>query len=126
MQKKFNVVALFLGLLAGGLATWFQPYREIFFWGMDYRLVMVLAVLVFSFLFKLVFRHETVKVASFIGSGAVIALIFRIMYDVFRDFTAHFEWPMEITLFALLAFASSFVGTYLGELINWSKKAGTK
>lgn len=115
-----------LGLIAGGLATWFQPYQEIFVWGMDYRVVMVITTLIFSFLFKLILKPDTVKAALFIGSGAVTGLILRIIYDVFRDITAHFEWPMEVTLFALVAYASAFVGTYLGELLNWTKRGKSR
>lgn len=115
-----------LGLIAGGLATWFQPYQEIFVWGMDYRVVMVITTLIFSFLFKLILKPDTVEAALFIGSGAVTGLILRIIYDVFRDITAHFEWPMEVTLFALVAYASAFVGTYLGELLNWTKKGKSR
>ena len=110
-----------LGILAGGLATWFQPYNQILLWGMDYRLVMATVSLILAFLYRLFSGAGTLTTGLWLGSGVIVALLARIVFDIIQDPTDHDLWQMEIALFALVAFPSAFIGAYLAELLNWSK-----
>ena len=111
-----------MGLLAGALSTWFQPYNQLEVMGVDYRIIMAIAALVLAFFYKLLFRSGTVNTGLFIGYGIITALFIRIIIDVIKDPTDHNLWPIEVAIFVVIAFPSAFVGAYLGELVHWSRK----
>ena len=121
-MKPNKIYALLIGLLAGAIATWFQPYNQLEIMGVDYRIIMSVAALVFAFLFKLISGAKTYTAGVYIGFGIIFALILRIIVDWFSNFTDHNLWPFEIAIFAVIAFPSALIGAYLAELIYWVKR----
>lgn len=121
MKTIVKAGAFILGLIAGGAATWFQPYNEILVWGMDYRLLMAIATFILAFLYRFFSSAGTTTTGLYLGTGVIAALVLRIIIDVVGDYTSHNLWPMELALFALVAFPSAFIGAYLAELMAWSK-----
>lgn len=114
--------AFILGLLIGVGSTWLQPYSDIEFMGVDYRMVMAVSALILSFLYGLFTETRTYTAGLFIGFGIVLALVARIILDWITDTATHDLWALEIAIFVVIAFPSAFIGSYLGELIKGGKQ----
>lgn len=119
--NKFT--AFVLGVLAGAISTWFQPYNELEIFGVDYRIIMSVAALLFAFLFRYFSEAKTYTTGIYIGAGILSALILRIIVDLLSDSTDHNLWPIEVAIFVLIAFPSAFIGAYLAELFRLMRKS---
>lgn len=116
-MKPEKIYALLIGLVAGAIATWFQPYNELEIFGVDYRIIMAAAALIFAFLFKLFSGAKTYTVGVYIAFGIITALVLRIITDTLSG-TANLDlWPFEIAIFAIISFPSALTGAYLAEII---------
>lgn len=120
-MKKVKFGALILGLMAGALSTWFQPYNQLEIYGVDYRILMALASLVLSFSYRRWTTAGTFTTGLFLALGIILALVLRISVDVLFRSVAHELWSLEIAIFTVIAFPSAFIGAYLAELSQWSK-----
>lgn len=114
--------AFILGLLIGVGSTWLKPYSDIEFMGVDYRMLMALAALLLSFLYRLYTRAKTFNTGLLVGLGIVLALILRIIMDSVTARDSHTIWALEIAIFVVIAFPSAFIGSYLGELLQLGNK----
>ena len=112
--------------MAGAIATWFQPYNQLEIFGVDYRLIMAVAALIFAFLYTLFSGARTYTAGVFIGLGIIAALVLRIVVDWFADSTDHNLWPLELAIFTVIAFPSALIGAYLAETIFWAKRKNIK
>lgn len=119
--NKFS--AFVLGVLAGAISTWFQPYNELDIFGVDYRIVMSVAALLFAFFFSYFSKTKTYTTGLYIGTGILSALLLRIIADIISDSIDHDLWPIEVAIFVLIAFPSAFIGAYLAELLRLMKKS---
>lgn len=120
-MKRIKFGAILLGLLAGAISTWFQPYNQLEIQGVDYRVIMSLTALVLSFFYKLWTTASTFTTGLYLAFGILLALVLRIIVDVIFRSVDHDLWPLEIAIFGVIAFPSSFIGAYLAELLQWSK-----
>lgn len=120
-MKRFKFGALLLGLLAGALSTWFQPYNQLEIQGVDYRIIMAVTALILSFFYRWWTTASTFTTGLYLGFGIVIALALRIAVDVIFGSVEHDLWSLEIAIFSVIAFPSAFIGAYLAELLEWSK-----
>lgn len=120
-MKRLKFGALLLGLLAGALSTWFQPYNQLEIQGVDYRIIMALTALVLSFFYKWWTTASTFNTGLYLGFGILLALALRITVDVTLRSVDHDLWSLEMAIFTVIAFPSAFIGAYLAELLQWSK-----
>lgn len=97
-------MAFLLGIIAGGIASWLQPYSLPLVWGLDYRILLAVATILFSFIFRATRSNGTANTALFMGLGTITALLVRIVIDVILDPSNHNEWLLEIVLFGLISF----------------------
>lgn len=125
-MKPKKTYALLIGLVAGAIATWFQPYNQLEIFGVDYRIIMAVAALVFAFLYRLFSGAKTYTAGVYIGFGIIAALVLRIVVDLFADSTDHNLWPLELAIFAVIAFPSALIGAYLAETFFWAKRKNMK
>lgn len=120
-MKRVKFGALLLGLMAGALSTWFQPYNQLEIEGIDYRAIMAVTALVLSFCYRMWTTASTFTTGLYLAVGILLALVLRISADVFFWSIEHDLWPMEIAIFTVIALPSAFIGAYLAELLQWSK-----
>lgn len=119
-MNRLKAGAFGCGLFAGAISTWMQPYNQLEIMGVDFRIIMAIAAVVLSFLYKIITRAGTVATGLYVSYGILAALLLRIFFDVIRDPTQHNLWPLEVAIFAVIAFPSALIGAYLAELLKWS------
>ncbi len=125
-MKTLKSGAFVLGLMAGAFSTWFTPYNELEIQGLDYRIIMAVSALFLSFGYRRLTATNTFNTGLFLGAGIIFALVLRIIFDITFQTMAHDLWPLEIAIFVVIAFPSAFIGAYLAELLQWSKRSDLK
>lgn len=113
MLKPFNEKRLFLlALLAAGLPIWFVSYHT-YTKGM---LTIISEVLVFLLAGYTSFQtKDKNKIILFtVAGGFILAIVLKIVIDIFIDPTDHNLWPFELVLYMIAAFIFSGAGVGLG------------
>ncbi len=113
MLKPFNEKRLFLlATLAAGLPIWFVSYHS-FSQGM---FTIISEVLVFLLATYAAFQiKDKNKIIFFtIAGGFILAIILKIIIDIFMNPSDHNLWPFELILYMIAAFLFSGVGVGLG------------
>lgn len=116
-MKKFWIILA--GIMAGGIAYWFQPYNQSTMLGINIWLIMSTGVFITVFLLKLLSNDKPNKIALLVSSGVILAVFARIVYDVtFWDSTSHNLAPFEIVICAFVVLPVAFAGAYLPSLVK--------
>ena len=119
MKNKKGIMSVFVGLIIGGLAYWFQPYNQDTVLGVNIWLIMGLGTFLASLLLIIFLNTKPPKMALFVSLGVIFAVLSRIIYDtIFWDSTSHNLAPLEIIFAGFVTIPSTFIGVYLGSLIK--------
>ena len=113
MLKPFNEKRLFLlATLAAGLPIWFISYHT-YTKGM---LTIISEVLVFLLAAYAAFQiKDKNKIIFFaVAGGFILAIILKIIIDIFINPSDHNLWPFELILYMMAAFLFSGAGVGLG------------
>ena len=123
MKSKTLLWPTLTGMLAGAIGYWYQPYNQ----GKQMWLVMGAGVFLTALILPFILWEKretraasvTPALAFFVSSGAVLALIARIIYDtLFWDPTSHNLAPFEILICFLIAIPCAFAGGFLSFLFT--------
>ncbi|HCE58610.1 MAG TPA: hypothetical protein DER09_12480 [Prolixibacteraceae bacterium] len=114
--KNKTVVLILLSTLLAGIFRWTVSYEGIengnhwLFWIIGAALAGI---------FSVIFERNIFKAAVFITTGFVTAVVFRIIFDIiFIDPTSHNIFPIEIIIWAVLAFIPAILGAVIGYFIK--------
>ncbi len=127
MLNPFNEKRLFIAAtLAAGLPIWFLNYHT-YSKGM---FMIISEVLVFLLATYMAFRVKDKNKTIFftVAGGFILAIILKIVIDIFIDPSNHNLWPFELILFMIAAVIFSGAGVGLGwgmrKLLNSENKPG--
>ena len=119
MKKKMKLVSAIIGLICGALSYWFNPYNEMYVFGINiYFLMSSLAFLSAIFL-GIIYREHIFRIPIYFCFGFVISALGRIFYDISNDPSSHNLFPFEIMFILAVIVPTSFIGAYT---VNFIKK----
>ena len=115
MKTQVKIWIIFIGLIIGGIAYWFQPYKELAApLGIHVYLIWCLGAF-WGALFLMVYLNKSPSLISlFLTLGIVLAVLARIIYDTtFWDSTSHNLAPFEIFYCGVITVPCAFAGSFL-------------
>jgi hypothetical protein len=121
-MNKLKWMALSLGVTGGALFTWIRSYSQLEVEGIDYRVIVAISTLILSFFYRFWTLAGTFTTGFYLSLGILLALLLRIGADIYLKSIEHDLWPLEIAIFSVIAFPAAFIGAYLAELLQYSKR----
>lgn len=125
MRSGFDTGTLLvfgLAFLVAALTYWTVPYEDLgpLEDGSALRWAFYAAVL--SLISH--FRHKQLsgRVAIWIAMGFVVAVILRIVFDIFNDGSTHNLWPFEVVLTLGITFVPAFVAGLVFKVVQRTLK----
>lgn len=126
-MKAIQVICItLLGIIVGAYSYWRIPYNEINLFDFHLWLLVGAGSFIASLLSTLYLNKKPRLVALLIGLGVVLALTFRIMYDILSyDSTAHSLAPFELIFSSFQSLPMAIAGAYLAKFIQKLKNIYT-
>lgn len=122
MKKKIVILIILVGIMAGGISYWFNPYNEMSFLGISIYKLMAAGAFLGSLSLTLILNEKPWKIALLITAGIIIGIMCRIIFDGINDSsTSHNLFPFEIIIALFITVPSAFIGSYLSLLIKYLK-----
>jgi|MDSY01.1.fsa_nt_gb hypothetical protein len=121
MKKKIVLLIILVGIMAGGLSYWFNPYNEMSLFGISIYKLMSAGAFLGSLSLTLILNEKPWKIALLITSGIIIGIMCRIIFDGINDSSTHNLFPFEIIIALFITVPSAFIGSYLSLLIKHLK-----
>ncbi len=127
MANKVRIGITVVGLIIGGIASWFQPYNQMKLFGLHIWLIMSAGAFLSSIFLILYLKEKPLKVALLVSLGVALAVVARIIFDLtFWDSSSHNLAPFEIIICGIITFPSAIAGGYLGFLISQVRASDKK
>ena len=117
MKNKINILIIVVGIIAGGLSYWFNPYDEMSLLGISIYKLMGAGAFLGSLILTLILNEKPWKIAILITTGIIIGIMCRIIFDGIIDSSTHNLLPFEIIIALFISVPSAFIGSYLSQLI---------
>ena len=117
MKNKIEYQIILVGLIAGGISYWFNPYNRPLF-GISIFTIMVISTFIGSFFLTILLIEKPYKIALLATLGVILAVIARIIFDGIMDPTSHNLAPFEIIICGSITIISTLVGAYFALLIK--------
>ena len=125
MKNKIVILIIFVGIMAGGLSYWFNPYNELSLLGISIYKLMGAGAFLSSLSLTLILNEKPWKIALLITTGIIIGIMCRIIFDGINDSSTHNLFPFEIIIALFVSVPSAFIGSYLSVLIKYVKSKMT-
>tara|TARA_R110000787_G_scaffold223423_5_gene331809 strand:+ start:115 stop:507 length:393 start_codon:yes stop_codon:yes gene_type:complete len=125
MKNKINILIVVVGIMAGGLSYWFNPYDEMSLLGISIYKLMGAGAFLGSLILTLILNEKPWKIAILITTGIIIGIMCRIIFDGIIDSSTHNLLPFEIIIALFISVPSAFIGSYLSQLIKYVKSKMT-
>ena len=125
MKNKIVILIIFVGIMAGGLSYWFNPYNELSLLGISIYKLMGAGAFLGSLSLTLILNEKPWKIALLITTGIIIGIMCRIIFDGINDSSTHNLFPFEIIIALFVSVPSAFIGSYLSVLIKYVKSKMT-
>ena len=123
MNKKVKIGTTLAGVIIGAISYWFQPYNQLQITESFIPIVWATGAFLSALVFTLFQDEKPSKIALFVSLGVVLAVLFRIIYDIsFWDKTSHNLAPFEIIICGIITIPSAIAGAYLANLLRKIKK----
>jgi len=121
MKNKIVILIILVGIMAGGLSYWFNPYNEMSSFGISIYKLMGAGALLGSLSLTLILNEKPWKIALLITTGIIIGIMCRIIFDIINDSSTHNLFPFEIIIALIISVPSAFIGSYLAQLFKYIK-----
>ena len=118
MKKEIVLLIILVGIMAGGLSYWFNPYNEMSLLGISIYKLMGAGAFLGSLSLTLILNEKPWKIALLITTGIIIGIMCRIIFDGINDSSTHNLFPFEIIIALFITVPSAFIGSYLSLLIK--------
>ncbi|MBP6758762.1 MAG: hypothetical protein KA133_05875 [Flavobacterium sp.] len=119
MKSEIKYWITLVGIIAGGIAYWLQPYGQSKIFGIGIWTVMGIDAFMGSFFLMISLAYKPYLIALFVSLGVAIAILARIFYDItFWDKTSHNLAPFEFIIGGFVTIPSAYSGAYLALLIK--------
>lgn len=125
MKNKIVILIILVGIMAGGLSYWFNPYNELSLLGISIYKLMGAGAFLGSLSLTLILNEKPWKIALLITTGIIIGIMCRIIFDGINDSSTHNLFPFEIIAALFISVPSAFIGSYLSVLIKYVKSKMT-
>ena len=125
MKNKIVILIILVGIMAGGLSYWFNPYNELSLLGISIYKLMGAGAFLGSLSLTLILNEKPWKIALLITTGIIIGIMCRIIFDGINDSSTHNLFPFEIIIALFVSVPSAFIGSYLSVLIKYVKSKMT-
>ncbi len=122
MKIKVEIWITLIGMIAGVISYWFNPYNTMTVMGINIYLLMGSGAFLVSFLLALFLNVKFAKIAFLISTGVLLAIFGRIIFDFVNDSSTHNLFPFEIIKAAFITFLSALFGAYLSRIFMQLKK----
>lgn len=117
MGLKMKIAGLISGIFAEVAVTWYNTYGDTEIWSTEHFLRISLVAAILSFFIKIIGSANNLMVATCFTSGVLLVIIAAVIYDLFLENTINYSnFPYGL-FYALIVFAASYVGAFLGQLI---------
>ncbi len=118
MKNKIVLLIILVGIMAGGLSYWFNPYNEMSLLGISIYKLMGSSAFLSSLILTLILNEKPWRIALIITAGVIIGVMCRIIFDIIIDSSTHNLFPFEIIIAIFITVPSTFIGSYLSLLIK--------
>jgi 4-hydroxybenzoate polyprenyltransferase len=122
-MKNGKAIALVLGVIAGGLSYWFNPYNVLEIFGAPIHGVMAVGSLVAAGYAAWKYQLGIVQISLMVSLGVAIAVMCRVIVDGLADSTSHNLFPFELALAFVVSFPSALIGASASQFIIGLRKA---
>ena len=122
-SKLTTFLLLLFGFIVGVLAYWLNSYNDLNVLGIHIYIILSVGSFIAAFAGMTIFKKKSFFTSVVINSGILIAVLFRIFFDIeFIDSSHHNLFPFEIIIVLLIAFPSALIGAYLSYFLKKLKK----
>ena len=115
------ILIITVGIIAGALSYWFNPYNEMELFGVHIYKIMISATFLGSLILTFFLNEKPWKISLLVSLGVLFSVICRIFFDIANDSGTHNLFPFEIIATSFITIPSAFVGSYLSHLITRHK-----
>jgi len=120
-MKNLKITALLAGFLTGVLGYWLNEYNVMHVYGIHIYVILVAGAFLSALLLAGTASGMSIKSATSIYIGVILAVVGRIAYDLMNDSTSHNLFPFEILFVSLAVIPAIGIGAFLSGLIKKRK-----